>query len=87
VSYKIKVVFSKELPNGLTLEVSDMDGNTGTLTKTENTYIFENDAWVFSPGTEQTNNITLTFTGENNEDATSSDISDVQVSVITEQIN
>ena len=87
VKYKIKVEFEDELPTGITIDVTDENGNKGDVTKLDNSYIFENAAWKFTAGVSQQNIITINFNGENIENATSSMISNVQVSVIIEQID
>lgn len=87
VAYKIKIQLEEELPLGVSIKVSDDNGIEGNVTTLDNCYIFENEAWKFTPGTVQTNNINITFNGENVENATSTIISNVQVSVITEQID
>jgi len=87
VKYAMKVVFEQELPVGVTIAVSDENGREGVVTQTGSTYVFENEEWIFTPGTEQQNILTLTFNGENIAGATSSMISNVQVSVMAEQIN
>ena len=87
VKYKIKVEFEDELPTGVTIDVKDENENEGVVTNLGNSYIFENEAWKFAAGTAEQNIITINFNGENIENATSSIISNVQVSVIVEQID
>jgi len=87
VAYKIKIEFEEELPLGISIGVKDENGIEANVTTIGNSYIFENEAWKFTPGTLQTNNINITFNGENVKNATSTTISNVQVSVITEQID
>ena len=87
VGYKVKVDFGDELPTGISIAMEDENGIAGKVTKTGNSYVFENEAWVFTPETAKSNNVTLNFMGENSENATSATISNVQVSVLVEQIN
>lgn len=87
VEYKIKITFEQELPEGISINVKDKDGREGAETSTGNSYIFENEEWKFTAGIVQENKITITFTGENTENATSMIMENVKVSVITEQIN
>lgn len=87
VAYKVKVEFEDELPQGISIDVKDKEGRETNVTKINNSYIFENDEWEFTPGIVQTNTIVITFKGQNIENATSTTVSNVQVSVIAEQID
>lgn len=87
VKYKIKINLEKELPEGITIKVKDKNENEGNVTKQENSYIYENETWKFPAGQEEQNIITISFQGENKEGETSSTITNVQVSVIVEQID
>lgn len=86
IRYKLKVQLLEDLPVGLSINVIDSQNQSGIAYKTGNAYIYENDNWIFEAGIESSNILNVIFQGENIEGATSGKISNVQVSIITEQI-
>lgn len=84
VKYSIVVELSEALPNGLTMQ---LDGLAGTESLDGLSYTFVNDAWVFGAGETSSDTHELTFTADADVIENSFSISQISVTVKTEQID
>lgn len=84
IQLRIHVSLPTALPDGI---IMTLNGNAGTVSSDGREYVFSSDSWRFVPGVYEMQAFRLEFAGDADTIASSVSISDIDISVVAEQVD